>query len=368
MNSELLKGAPPEILRHQEVVAKLYSFKERFDPTFSSFLSQEIKKARTLRPKLGELMEVGAEFALHGGKRLRPAFLYYGYKSTGEKEEEAVIYASMLIELLHAGILIHDDIIDNSELRRGRPTVHRELADRYRNEHLGRSLAIVVGDTLLALANKVLSTAPFSKERLQLARYYFDQMSTEVNLGECLDILGDVSEEVDIDWVMKVMEYKTAKYTVEGPLKIGGALGGASGEILDSFSEYALPLGIAFQLQDDILGMFGDEKKVGKPVDSDLKEGKKTVLVLETLRRLKKEGRDSQVVRFEEILGNPNLTTEDYYWTQQLIRETGALDYSQRLAQDCIKKAKLAFEGVGIEREARDYLLGIADFMLEREY
>lgn len=365
---ELLKSSPPEILKGQEVAAKLYLFKERFDPIFSCFLSDEIKKAQSLRFELSKLVEVGAEFALHGGKRLRPAFLYYGYKATGEREEEAAIYASMSIELLHAGILIHDDIIDNSELRRGWPTVHRKLADRYHDEHLGRSLAIVVGDTLLALANKALSTAPFSKERLQLARYHFDQMATEINFGEYLDILGNVSENVDIDWVMKVIEYKTAKYTVEGPLKIGGALGGASPALLDSFSQYGLPLGMAFQLQDDILGMFGSVEKLGKPVDSDLKEGKKTLLVLETLRRLDEEKRNNDLARFKQILGNPNLTIEDYWWAQQVIKETGALDYSQRLAQDYIKKAKLAFEGVGIKREARDYLLRIADFMLEREY
>jgi len=187
-NPELLKITPAEILKGQEVVAKLYSFKERFDPTFFRFFSQEIEKVRALKPELGGLMEVGAEFALHGGKRLRPAFIYYGYKATGGKDEEGVIYASMSIELLHAGILIHDDIIDNSELRRGRLTVHREFAERYQDEHLGCSLAIMVGDTLLALANRVLSTAPFSKERLQPARYYFDQMATEVSWGECLGI------------------------------------------------------------------------------------------------------------------------------------------------------------------------------------
>lgn len=302
--------------------------KERFDPVLSQFLAKEIQETQEIRPEVVEFVEIATEFVLAGGKRLRPAFLSAGHKVMGGENESLAIKAGMAVELLHAAALVHDDIIDNSELRRGRPTVRRVIADRFDDEGLGDSLAIIVGDTLLAMANKVASS--INEDRP--ARAYFDQMCAEINLGLYLDILGDTREKVDLDWVMKVMEYKTVRYTVEKPLLIGASLGGASSEKLEVMSGYAIPLGIAFQIQDDILGMFGDEGRVGKPVDSDPKEGKKTLLTLETIQRLKESRRELELERLKEILGNPNLSMGDYLWVQELIIETGALEKARETA------------------------------------
>ena len=167
---------------------------------------------------------------------------------------------------------------------------------------------------------------------------------------------------------MQVMRYKTAGYTVEKPLLVGAILGGASKEVIKSLSEYGIKLGIAFQIKDDILGMFGSEKKVGKPVDSDLKEGKKTLLVSKTFERLLADGRKENLERFKSILGNYDLTIEDYRWCQSLIRETGAMDYCQQLVEKLTEEAAVALKDVEIDGEARRFLLGISEFLVAREY
>jgi len=202
---------------------------------------------------------------LRGGKRLRPAFVYYGYKAFGGTDEEGIIRAAISVELVHAGALVHDDIMDNSDLRRGKPTVHRVFGDRFASSEIGRSVGIVAGDTILALSGKALSSINVPSERLAIARKFLDKMCGEINIGQYLDVLGNLLPEVDEDWIMKVLEYKTARYTVEKPILIGAVLAGADLPFLSKLSEFGISVGIAFQIQDDILGMYGDEKKVGKP-------------------------------------------------------------------------------------------------------
>lgn len=357
--------APSE--RAEKATAQLSDFKKRFDPVLLDFFGKEIERAQALRPELVGFLQVGAEFTAQGGKRLRPAFFFCGYKAAGGAEEEEAIRSSICVELVHTGALIHDDIMDHSDLRRGKPTVHKVLASQLEDEQIGNSIAIIAGDTIFALAGKALFQFP-DNERVIAARQLLDEMCLEINHGQCLDVLGNKKDTLDRDWIMKVMELKTAGYTVEKPLLIGALLGGATPEVLYALSRYGKPLGVAFQIQDDILGMFGDEGKVGKPVDSDLKEGKKTLLVLDTFEKLTQEGRVGELERFRNILGNPDLTPEDYKWVQSLMIETGALAYSRELAASLISEAKSAIEGVQIEKESKEYLLGIADFMLKREY
>lgn len=358
---------PPDKTRAERALASLTNFKKRFDPVFSDFFAEGIENARALSPELANFLQVGAEFAAEGGKRLRPAFLFFGYKAVGGQDEEGALRSAISVELVHTGALIHDDIMDHSDLRRGRPTVHKVLESQVNDEQIGSSLAIIAGDTIFAFAGSTISQFPDSQV-VVTARQLLDQMCLEINLGQCLDVLGNQKRSLDRDWIMKVMEFKTARYTVEKPLLIGAALGGASSEVMQALSKYGIPLGIAFQIQDDVLGMFGDENKVGKPVDSDLKEGKKTLLVLKTIEALKESGNESDLERFMQILGNPELSPEDYKWAQGIMVVTGAYSYARVVATALISQAKGALEGVNIDPQAKDYLLGIADFMLEREY
>lgn len=238
----------------------------------------------------------------------------------------------------------------------------------FSDESLGRSLAIVVGNTLIALSNKAMSAVPLDSEGEKRARRYFDELCVEINNGQYLDILGNIKIDVDLDWVVKTMTYKTAKYTVEKPLLIGASLAEAPEEVLAKLSEFAVPLGVAFQIQDDILGMFGSEERLGKPVDSDLKEGKKTLLTITLLKKLTSIGRFEEIERFRLVLGNTNLSREDYLWVQDTMRQTGTLSEVASFQKDLVSQAKDSLSTLKIDSSVRNYLLGIADFIVTREY
>jgi geranylgeranyl diphosphate synthase type I len=158
-------------------------------------------------------------------------------------------------------------------------------------------------------------------------------------------------------------EYKTAKYTIEGPLHLGGILAGASDDLIDCFSDYAVPIGIAFQIQDDILGIFGNESKLGKPVGSDISSGKQTILVLKALEKADKKQRKIM----GEILGKKNLAMKEIEKFRNIIRDTGSLEYARKISTDFIYQGKNAIESAKINREAKDFLTGIADYMISRE-
>jgi len=356
-------------LEAEWALAQLGSFKARFDPVLKRFLDDKSQEASEIRPELAKLIELCAKFVVEGGKRLRPAFMYYGFKLVADEgDTDDVLKAAIPFELVHAGALVHDDIMDNSDLRRGKPTVHRVFEKDFGSADVGRALAIVAGDMILALADNAVTAYSDFGGRYKQARPYFDLMCREINYGQHLDVVGNLMGVVDEDWIMKVMRYKTAGYTVEKPLMVGATLGGATTETVASISKYGIKLGIAFQIKDDILGMFGDEAKVGKPVDSDLKEGKKTLLVSTTLRRLMDAGRQSEVSKLKSILGNPKLTGEDYVWCQELMRDTGVVDYCQLKVEELTYQARQALEDTRFDNEATRYLLGISDFLVAREY
>ncbi len=338
-------------------------FKIKFDKTLKNLLSKKITEARRINSELGDMLRVGADFITNGGKRLRPAFVYFGYKAVRKIiNEDTILKASIPIELLHASALIHDDVMDNSDTRRGRPTVHKIFGKRLKNDKAGESLAIVLGDMLLALADETLDA------RIGDVKTFFDEARKEINFGQHLDIVGDSLSEVDNKWITQVMRYKTAGYTVEKPLIMGAALAGATAKTINNLSRYGINLGIAFQIQDDILGMFGNEKKVGKPVDSDLKEGKKTLLVWKTLNNLAQEKRQADIKRFNSILGNQKLTKSDYVWCQKLMREVGTVEYCEDKVKSMTKAAKKFLQKIRIDPEARRYLVGIADYLVDRNY
>lgn len=342
---------------------QLGRFKTKFDVFVHEILSKEIKNAVKINPELGKMLKVGVDFVIDGGKRLRPAFVYFGYKAVKKiRDERFILRASIPIELVHASALIHDDIIDNSDTRRGKSTVHKIFSERFRNDKKGESLAIILGDMLFSLADEIFSV------KTETAKTSFNELRKEVNYGQHLDIVGDSLDVVNDKWIMQVMRYKTAGYTVEKPLIIGAALAGASEKTIKALSKYGINLGLAFQVQDDILGMFGDEKKVGKPVDSDLKEGKKTLLIWKTLDNLSRKKRQIDIKKFKSILGNQNLTKSDYLWCQKLMREMGAVEYCDNQVKNLTRTAKKALQEIKIDPEAKRYLVGIADYLVNRNY
>jgi geranylgeranyl diphosphate synthase type I len=350
----------------------LQEYKQRFDGELALYLDQVIDEAREKDTFVAEALEYVKTFSLSGGKRLRSTLMYFGYLAAGGKEKDKIAHAALSIELIHIFLLIHDDIIDRDVLRHGVATLHTHYAKRGQqlfitddHQHFGESMALIMGDMVYALGNRTLFESSFAPELILKALIKMQEIVSMTVIGQTKDVYIEYAKSATEEEIIRMYEYKTARYTVEGPLQLGALLGGASEKLLQTLSQYAIPLGIAFQIQDDILGIFGSEKKLGKPVNSDIQEGKWTILVSQTMKRLDtKEGAE-----FMELLRKgSSLTKQDAERFRELVHQSGALEYAKKFALEAIQKGKQALlADATVEGEAREFLLGVADFMMQRE-
>jgi geranylgeranyl diphosphate synthase type I len=246
-----------------------------------------------------ELTAALEEFVLRGGKRLRPAFAYWGWRAVADPVSDPVDPSIMrlfsALELLHACALVHDDVIDASATRRGLPTVHRLFADKHRrsnwhgsSEQFGMSAAILLGDLALVWADDIVATTDLPVDAHQRLRRVWSAIRTEVLGGQYLDIVAESSGAESVASAMTVNIYKTASYTISRPLQFGAAAAADRPDVLAAFHEFGTSLGVAFQLRDDVLGVFGDPKVTGKPSGDDLRSGKRTVLLAEAVELAEK--------------------------------------------------------------------------------
>ncbi|OGY25350.1 MAG: hypothetical protein A2Z24_00670 [Candidatus Woykebacteria bacterium RBG_16_44_10] len=345
-------------------------FKGQLEPLLDAYFAEKIKEAADIHPEVVVLAEEVRRFNQTGGKRVRPAFAYAAYTACGGRAHDAILYATAALELLQAFALIHDDIIDESPLRRGKPSTHVTFEEFHRkrkfagdSKKFGLSAAILAGDLALTYADELLDTAPFPAERIRRAKSYYNTMKKQVILGQHLDLTTSVKEGASEKDILKILEYKTAKYTVERPLHIGAALAGAEEDLFTTFSAYGVPLGQAFQIQDDILGTFGSKEQIGKPTDSDIKEGKKTLLIIKAYEWANKGG----IEILDAVLGNRKASEKMIEDARRTIRASGALEYSQNLANRLIKQAKEAIYEERLAAEGKAYLLQAADYLLSRQ-
>lgn len=236
------------------------------------------------------------DFVLGGGKRLRPAFAFWGWHAvTTDAPDEQVLLLFSALELLHACALVHDDVIDNSSTRRGRPTTHVRFATLHRDrrwqgspERFGRSAAILLGDLALAWADDIVLGADLTPHAQRRVRRVWADIRTEVLGGQYLDIVAEASAAASIASAMTVDTFKTACYTVSRPLQLGVAAAADRPDVHDIFGQFGTDLGVAFQLRDDVLGVFGDPAVTGKPSGDDLRSGKRTVLLAEAVELAEK--------------------------------------------------------------------------------
>lgn len=257
----------------------------------ADFVADATTTLLDLDPALEPLAAAARDAVLGGGKRLRPLFAYWGWRAGGSREPvDTVVPALAALELLHAFALVHDDVMDASDTRRGRPTAHRFLAGRHRSvgllgdaDRFGDSSAILVGDLCLVWADQLMARSGVDCRRLADARGIYDRMRVEAIAGQFLDLLGDGARTWSVDQALRTARLKTAGYTVIRPLHFGAALAGHT-EPMQAFTRYGAPVGEAFQLCDDLLGAFGDAEVTGKPV-TDLAAGKATVLLQIALSR-----------------------------------------------------------------------------------
>ncbi|WP_431913710.1 polyprenyl synthetase family protein [Nonomuraea jabiensis] len=335
----------------------------RIDRRLAGFL--ETWRAPVDDPDVEAAYQLLTDFVLNGGKRVRPQLCYWGWRGAGGGDGDEIITAAASLELCHAGLLIHDDIMDGSELRRGRATVHRSLAGLHRgpgSDAFGQAGGILLGTLSLAWSDTMLSSCGVEPHRLRAAHHVFDTMRTEVISGQYLDVLAQLRSGASVEEALTVIRFKTAKYTVERPLQIGGALAGASLELLESYSRFGLPLGEAFQLRDDVLGTFGLESETGKSALDDLREGKHTVLIAHAVLR----ATPAQLAHLRSWHGNPELTEERAEELRQILRDTGALAEVEEMIEDRVREAVTALAAARMEPESARALAVLADQLAHR--
>lgn len=317
--------------------------RKQIDISLENFL-EKVKKDYKLHLVHPILFESIKDFTLREGKRIRPLLLilsYKGYSPPATKLSPSFYNAATCIEFLHNFMLIHDDIIDRSDLRRGKPTLHRLLEKATKTkeqEKLGADLSIIAGDIVYALAIDAFLSIKEPSQRKEQALKYFIQTAAFTAMGEFIDILHGVQEIDQVKESDVFLNYtlKTARYTFECPLVVGAILAGASKKEIRDLSQLGILIGQAFQIQDDILGIFSSEKSIGKSILSDLAESKKTILVCHAYEKLPPQKRKIFLGHFSK----PKKTFEDLIAVRKIFVDCGSLNYSLNAIEERLKKAE----------------------------
>lgn len=323
----------------------------------TSFVGTQRGRLDHLGPEIGDFIDVAADFVA-GGKRLRPAFCYAGWcAGGGNPQDRRIAWAAASFEWLQASALVHDDLMDGSDTRRGKPSMHRRFEAQHRESGLqgnagqfGMGAAILLGDLLLSWADEMFHTSGFDQATIARSYPYLDACKTEVVAGQFLDVVGQTKAETSVADAMRIVRFKSAKYTVERPLHVGAALAGATPETIAALTEFGLPLGEAYQLRDDILGVFGDPIVTGKPAGDDVREGKRTVLIARTHELANADGR----MLLQRGLGNGDYIGE----LSTLIKDSGALDAVEQQIAELEAAAGAALRAI-VDEAARDRLYGL---------
>ncbi|MEQ1736063.1 MAG: polyprenyl synthetase family protein [Rhodoglobus sp.] len=354
------------------------------------FIAEQRTGLVAIGPELAQVTDLAHDF-LHGGKRFRGLFCYWGWNAVAGTASEfdplpaeepsadlpGVVLAAAALEVFHAAALVHDDIMDNSDTRRGAPAAHRRFqsihaAGRWVGspEAFGSSAALLLGDLLLSWSDDLFDrgTDAIADSAAGLAaRSEFSRMRTEVTVGQYLDILEENAwatypESTALSRAHRVIVHKSAKYSVEAPLAIGATLGGGSLGQVAALRAFGLPLGVAYQLRDDLLGVFGDPEVTGKPAGDDLTEGKRTVLIALARPKLPTAARNL----IDELLGDPSLDRQQIDIIRTAIRDSGAVDEIEGIIEHNVQLACAAIENAPIAEAARRELLQLADSATRR--
>ena len=363
-------------------------FREAISAEVTSFLAEQATVLESMGPELVPVQLMASQL-LCGGKRLRPAFCVWGYVAAAGRPDEielrSLLTAAASLDVLHGSALVHDDVMDASDLRRGRPAAHRQFEALHANagwlgdsESFGKAGAIILGDLLVMWSSQMLHAAGLDQTVLERALPIVEAMRTEVTCGQYLDIVAQAHPlrqrapaidsvrpniELALDDASRVVEYKAARYTVQRPAQIGAALGGGDDELYYALGAYGSPLGRAFQFRDDLLGVFGDPQLTGKPSGDDLREGKRTVLIAHAYAHAGEAGQQLLVQR----LGDPGLTPEGVAELQQVITESGARDAVEAMITEGYERAIKALQDADITDEGRAGLAGLAEAAVRRE-
>nr|WP_218849426.1 polyprenyl synthetase family protein [Nocardioides perillae] len=352
------------------------AFRDGVQATLDTFLDGQVERLVDLGPDAARLVEE-ARAAVSGGKRLRAAFCWWGHRAVpapggdpAPVDEAALLRACAALELLHASALVHDDVMDASDTRRGRPSAHRTFEAEHRAagwqgdaEQFGAAAAVLLGDLLLTWSDELLRTCGLPAERVAAAMHVLDLCRSEVIAGQFLDVSVQARGRADVDAAMTVLRYKSAKYSIERPLHVGAALAGADAALLGRLSAFGLPLGEAFQLRDDLLGVYGDPQVTGKPAGDDLVEGKRTVLVALALDAAP----PADAALLDAALGTP-LSPGQVDRLREVISASGAADQVEQVIGALVERSREALAEAGTTAAARSALRALATAATERAF
>ncbi len=333
----------------------------RVDKRLEALLAVERERWAKVDADLVPPIDEIARLVLAGGKRLRPAFCFWGFVGAGgDPTDELVIDAGAALELLHAFALFHDDVMDGSLTRRGEPTTNAKFEARHGVEKLagesrrfGDGVAILVGDLAYVYSDQLMRNAS------PQAWTIWNELRIELNFGQYLDMLGSAMNERRREKAERICRYKSGKYTIERPLHLGALLAAPTrDDLIPVLSTYGLPLGDAFQMRDDVLGAFGDTAITGKPVGDDLREGKPTPLMAIATARA-----NAAQLKELQLVGNQDLSPEQIARVQEVIRETGALDELETVITRLTDEAIAAVGHVPFTQSVRDELITLAEYV-----
>ncbi len=349
--------AKAKVIAKNPFAALLTAVRRDVDARLAGYLDEKLEAARSHGPGVVEMVAALRDLCLRGGKRARPALLVAGYRATSVSAKlEPALDAGVALELLHAYFLVHDDWMDRDETRRGGPSVHAALAKRFRSREIGEASAILAGDYAVAMAAEALARVEMVPARAMGVLACFAQMQADAVIGQQLDLLANTGD------VEKVYELKTGSYTVRGPLRMGALLAGANPRLLTALDRFALPVGVAYQLRDDLLSAFGNPEATGKPFGSDLKSGKNTVLLQTALKRAR--GRNHRILR--SVVGNPKASDAEVRQAVEVLERSGARAVVEARIDELVARALLALSAGRLSREGVQLLEGAARVLTVR--
>jgi geranylgeranyl diphosphate synthase type I len=336
-----------------------HSLVQRIDAELADYLTLRRAEAAAVHPSVAEAAAALVEFVLGGGKRIRPTFAWWGWRGAGGDPDDEfaaeVLRAVSACELVQANALIHDDVMDASASRRGHPTVHVAFANRHRAggwrgepERFGAAAAILIGDLAMTWADDMLADVRLPRHLAKPVRRVWAAMRTEMLCGQYLDVWSQASGDDTAHTALRVDRFKTAAYTVERPLQLGAALAGAGSEVVSAYRRFGAEVGVAFQLRDDLLGVFGDPEVTGKPAGDDLREGKRTLLLALAVNAAKEHGDQAALGLLGTAVGDPELDEDRVERVREVLRRLGVPDELERRIDRLTTSALDALAGVDL--------------------
>jgi geranylgeranyl pyrophosphate synthase len=355
---------------------ELKSFQQKFEPFFLDYLSQKKLSIDAFTADTLGVHDLISDLSTRQAKRLRASFAYFVYKMCGGIDEQPALQLGMFLELIHTYLLIIDDIMDQGTLRRGQPTAHQHFEQAFPNlnhnnygrthaEHFGISIAMNAGVLACHYAYELLADINISDQNKNRILRLSNQNLTKTGYGQIRDITNSILAEISEDEIFETLSLKSGIYTYSNPIAIGAlAAGVTQPEHLQQLEQYAIPGGIAFQIQDDIIGMFSETDEMGKSSLDDMREGKFTLLVQHAFAHAD----TPQTQTLNSILGNPDATQDDLLTIRTLMQTLGSYDYARDKAQELTNQALAALDYLpdSWDTTGIDYLRGISTYIINR--